>query len=346
MSYCQAINGKIENINGEKILFANIIAKDSINSTDIKDFFIARNGVYSIKISKSYTKLVLEVIVNNYQKEVFIIDSFIYSKNYTHDFFLVKDTIIKLQDVIVTAKVRPFQIKGDTVSYNVSAYRDGTERKIQDLIKKLPGIEVNEKTGEIKYKGKLVETVKLDGEDLFSSNYTIGTKNINVDMVEQVQAIENYTDNPLLKGIESGDKVALNLTLKKKKADYSGSVDLGLGILSSNIATDAAVNMLGIGKKYKSFATASYNNIGMNNSPFDYFEYKPNIEQLKESGLLAVKYIADTYFNTDIDAKRSNVNNTLFGSYNAVFKIGKKLSVKSNLYYLNDRITAQQLNIA
>lgn len=342
----QTLSGKIENAKGEKILFANVIIKDSINAPGIKEFVIARNGFYSITLTKKYSQLVLEVSANNYQNAFFIIDSFISSKNYRHDFFLLRDTIIKLQEVIVTAKFRPFQIKGDTVNYNISAYRDGTERKIQDVIKKLPGIEINEKTGEIKYKGKSVETVKLDGEDLFASNYTIGTKNINVDMVEQVQAFENYSDNPLLKGIESGDKVALNLTLKKKKTDYSGSLDLGFGRLGSNVAMDAATNILGISKKFKSFASASYNNIGINNTPFDYFAYNPNIEQLKESNLLAVKYIPDTYFNTEIDSKRSNLNNAFFGSYNAVFKVGKKLSVKSNLHYLNDRISAEQLNVA
>jgi len=269
--FSQTISGKIENVNGDKILFANIVTKDSINATNIKEFIIARNGVYSITLTKQYKQLVLEVTANKYQKEVVIIDSFIATKNYVHNFFLIKDTVAKLQDIIVTAKVRPFQINGDTVNYNVSAYRDGTERKIQHVIKKLPGIEVNEKTGEIKYKGKSVETVKLDGEDLFASNYSIGTKNINADMVEQVQAIENYSDNPLLKGIENGNKVALNLILKKKKADYSGSLDLGFGALSSKVATDASTNILGISKKYKSFATISYDNIGINNTPFDYF---------------------------------------------------------------------------
>jgi len=342
--FSQSISGKIENINGVKVMSANVITKDSINSNYIKEFVIAKNGEYSIILTKVYKQLVLEISANKYQKALYIIDSFISTKNYTHNVVLVKDTVVKLQDVIVTAKARPFQIKGDTVNYNVSAYRDGTERKIQDVIKKLPGIEVNEKTGEIKYKGKSVEAVKLDGEDLFASNYTIGTKNINVDMVEQVQAIENYSDNPLLKGIESGDKVALNLTLKKKKTDYSGSIDLGLGILGSKTAIDASTNILGISKKYKSFATGSYNNIGINNTPFDYFSYNPNIEQLREADLLAKKYIPDTYFNTDIDAKRRNINNSLFGSYNAVFKIGKKLSLKGNIYYLNDRLTSQQLN--
>lgn len=344
--FSQNISGKIENINGEKVPFANVTSKDSINSYSIKEFAIARNGYYSITLTKRYKKVFLEVSANKYQKEIFVIDNYDSSRNYTHNFVLVKDTVVKLQDVMVTAKVRPFQIKGDTVKYNVSAYRDGTERKIQDVIKKLPGIEVNESTGEIKYKGKSVETVKLDGEDLFASNYTIGTKNINVDMVEQVQAIENYSDNPLLKGIESGDKVALNLTLRKKKADYSGSLDLGLGAIGSKSAIDVSTNIIGISKKYKSFATASYNNVGINNTPFDYFAYNPNIEQLRETEFLAKKYIPDTYFNTDIDAKRSNINNSFFGSYNAVFKIGKKINLKSNLYYLNDRLKSEQLNIS
>jgi hypothetical protein len=344
-TFCQTISGIIENINGEQIPFANVVTKDSVNATSIKEFTIGRNGFYSITLTKSYKRLVIEVSANKYQKEIFVIDSFIATKNYVHNFFLTKDTIISLAEVIVLAKVRPFQIKGDTVSYNVSGYSDGSERKIQDVIKKLPGIEVNEKTGEIKYKGKSVETVKLDGEDLFSANYSIGTKNINVDMVEQVQAIENYSDNPLLKGIESGDKVALNLTLKKKKADYSGSIDLGLGTLGSNTAIDVSTNILGISKKYKSFATVSYNNIGINNTPFDYFSYNPNVEPLREARLLAKKYIPDTYFETDIDPERSNINNAFFGSYNAAFKVGQKLNLKTNLYYLNDNINSEQLSL-
>jgi hypothetical protein len=344
--FAQTISGKIEDENGVKVIFANITTKDSINAVDIKEFVVARNGYYSITPIKTYKQLVLEISTNNYQKEIFIIDSFVATKNYIHNFHLVKDTVIRLQDVVIKAKMLPFQIKGDTVNYNVSVYRDGSERKIQDVIKKLPGIEVNEKTGEIKYKGKSVETVKIDGEDLFASNYSIGTKNINVDMVEQVQAIENYSDNPLLKGIESGGKVALNLTLKNKKTDYSGSIDLALGIIGSKTAIDASTNILGVSKKYKSFATGSYNNVGLNNTPFDHFSYNPNIERLKESDFLAKKYIPETYFNTDIDAERSNINNSLFASYNAVFKIRKKLSLKNNFYCLDDRLTSQQLNIA
>lgn len=340
--FSQTISGRIENIKHENISFVKLIFKDSINAVNINDYLIVRNGNYSITLNKKYKKLFIEVSANNYQTNFLVIDSFNETKKYVCNFILLKDTVEKLKEIIVTSKAPSFQIKGDTTSYNVSAYTDGTEKKIQEIIKKLPGIEINDKTGEIKYKGKSIETVKLDGDDLFASNYSIGTKNINVDMIEKVQVIENYSDNPILKGIEVGNKVALNLSVKKNKTENSGTIDLGLGLLGSNIAIDGSMDILRLSKKFKSFATVTYNNIGVNNSPFDYFSYSPSIEQLRQADNLAIKCIPDTYLNTDIDFKRSNINNLFFFSYNTLFKIGKNVSIKGNLSYLGDKITSIQ----
>lgn len=157
----------------------------------------------------------MEVKANRYNYTIQRFDKIDTASNISFDFVLIKDTVKYLESVTVTAKKKLYKINRDTTSFKVKNYADGTEKKIQDIIKKLPVIELNEKTGEIKYKGKLIETVKLDGDDLFGDTYTIGTKNINVDMVDAIQAIENYTANPLLKGIENGDKIILNLTLKK-----------------------------------------------------------------------------------------------------------------------------------
>lgn len=68
-TFCQIISGKIENINGEKILFANVVTKDSVKATSIKEFTIGRNGFYSITLTKSYKSLVIEVSANEYQKD-------------------------------------------------------------------------------------------------------------------------------------------------------------------------------------------------------------------------------------------------------------------------------------
>jgi hypothetical protein len=343
--YSQTISGKIENDSGGKIAIANVVIKDSVDSDRIRDFVIARNGEYSISLKGSYRIIIIEVSASKYIKQVFQIEDPSATQTYIHDFVLRKDSVKELKEVIITAKAKPVQIRGDTVKYNVSAFRDGSERKIQDLIKKLPGIDVNEKTGEIRYKGKTVETVKLEGDDLFGENYSIGTKNINVDMVEEVQAIENYHDNPLLKNIENGDKVALNLKLKKNKLDFSGNADIGAGVSQEGkLMSDVSANILGISKKYKSFGTFSYNNVGINNSPFDYFSYNPGAEQIKESDFLAKKIISENFFSNELDDSRANINNAWFCSYNNIFKVGNRLSIKTNLYYINDKITSEQLS--
>jgi hypothetical protein len=338
----QSISGKVESVTGEKIAHAQIILKDSINATQIKEFALAVNGVYQLQIRKKYVSLVVEVSTMGYKKEVFVIDT-LKSQTYTHDFMLEPATS-DLQEVIVSAS-KKYEQNGDTTSFNVDAYRDGSERKIEDIIKKLPGVEVNENTGAIKYKGKAIETVKLDGDDLFDSNYAVGTRNINVDMVEQVQAIENYNDNPLLKGVESGDKVALNLVLKETKAEYSGTVEIAGGLfLPKNTTPATLVNatVLGISTKYKSFATLSYNNVGTNNTPYNYTEHTEDIDASQNPDMYARKYIPDTYFSTSVGTQRSNFNNTLFSGYNATFKVNNRFRVKINVFYLHDKITSEQ----
>lgn len=338
----QTISGNIQNKLGEPISNATIIVKDSINTNLIRAFAISKNGIYSINASSLNTSIEIEVKAVGYFISKKKVEKLAFQNDLILNFILNKDTLRTLDPVTVTANDRPYKIKGDTISFKVSSYSDGTERKIQDIIKKLPGIEVNEKTGAIKYKGKLVETVKLDGDDLFGDNYTIGTKNINVDMVDEVQAIENYSNNPLLKGLETGDKVALNLTLKNKGIDLSGDIDLGVGLIGKNLAKDISINLLGVSKKYKSFITGSINNIGINNTPFDYHSNNKSLEQIINEPSLAPKYLNENIFNSQLDDQRQNINNNLWTSYNALHKINKKLSIKTNFYYLDDNILAEQ----
>lgn len=342
--YSQTIEGTITNINNKIIPTSNIVIKNSNDSEVISEYTFSKNGKYQIILKKDYQSIIIEITSYGYEQEYYIIENPKKNKKYTLNFILRKDKIIKLDEVVLTSKKKSFTIKKDTINYKVNAYRDASDRKIQDVISKIPGIELNTNTGEIKYKGKSIETVTLDGDNLFGFNYTLGTKNINVDMVEQIEAIDNYAENPLLKGIEQGGKVSLNLKLKKGKIDFSGNVDFGSGWFNGgNQSYNLNSNILGITKSYKSFATLAYNNVGINNSPFDYLSFNSNFEQQKEKDYLAEKIIAETRFSNLLDEKRTNINKQFFGNYNSIFKLNPKLNVKINLYYLQDKITSQQL---
>src|SRR5205809_2792784 len=92
--FCQAIYGKIENNNGEKIPFANVVIKDSINSENIKEYVIAKNGFYSLTLKEAYQKVVIQVLANGYYKSHFTIDSVSSSKSYIYNFILLKDSVV------------------------------------------------------------------------------------------------------------------------------------------------------------------------------------------------------------------------------------------------------------
>ena len=92
----QTIRGKIINSKGEPIQFANILIKDSVSGS-IKEYCIARNGFYTIKLKEFYKHIVLEVIASNYQKEIEYIKNADSSKHYIYNFSLVKDTIFALK---------------------------------------------------------------------------------------------------------------------------------------------------------------------------------------------------------------------------------------------------------
>lgn len=342
-SIAQNISGQVKSIDGD-ILNAVLLFRESSSLKPLKEYIYVHNGFFSKQLQNTYDTLYIEVKAQGYHNQTLTIENLKKDKTYSYNFVLTKIKQYVLEEVIIVSEKKRFEIKEDTISFNVSRYIDGSERKIEEIISKLPGIEVNEQSGEIKYKGKSVETVTLDGDNLFGFNYTLGTKNINVDMVEQIEAIDNYAENPLLKGIEQGGKVSLNLKLKQGKIDLSGNLDFGNGWFDTdNQSFNFGSNMLGITKTYKSFATLSYNNVGVNQTPFDYFGFSYNLEQQKEQNLFAEKIVPETRFSNLLEDRRVNINNQFFGNYNAIFKINPKLSVKTNLYYLQDRITTNQL---
>lgn len=303
-------------------------------------FLFSKDVILSLNKNVFY----LEARLNNYDeitKKVILNDKV---ENVEIDFILNKQEVVELKEVVVLGKIPKFKVSKDTISFEVRKYVDGSEMKIEDVIINLPGVHVNSSTGEIAYKGKSIETVTLDGDNLFGFNYTLGTRNISVNMVEQIEAIDNYSENPLLKDIEQGGKVSLNLKLRKNTTNCSSNLSLGLGMFDlDEVATDIKGTLLTTSSKLKSFTILSQNNVGVNHSPFDFYGLNLIPEQKKEQNYYSKKNIPETIFTNPTTLSRANINNQFFGNYNSIFKINQKLSVKINLYYLQDKITANQL---
>lgn len=345
-SYSQIIEGTVTDgkIN---YLNATILIKSPNNTEIINEFVIVNKGKFSYQLKKKYNNsgIILNVTATGYNSFEKVIKPSELKGNLSFKFILLEEKIEKLEEVVINSK-KKFTIKKDTVTYTVDAYKDGTERKVEDLLKKLPGIEINNNNGIIKYKGKTIETVTIEGDNLFDYNYNIGTKNINIDLVKEIEAIENYSENKLLKGIENSNKVILNLKLKENKTDFSLSSDLGVGDFPDSKKTPLKVstNLLGINKKYKSFAIVTYNNVGENASPFNYFNNQVNLEQIKEKQYFAEKIIPELILPQVTNNNLSNINNQLFGNLNSIYSFSDKIKAKVNFYAISDKIESNQVS--
>lgn len=340
-SYSQQISGVVLDNFGKAIPKATILIKKTKGTYAISEFFLTNEeGAFTCILKKEYKNIIyIEANALNYKKTVDSIVTPIADKKFLFNFMLTPK-VTELDEVII-AERKKFEIKKDTVVFNPEAYKDGTERKVEDLLKKLPGVEVTG-DGRIKYRGKDVEAVQLDGDDLFGANYTMGTKNITVDIVEQIEAIEHYSKNPLLKGIENSDNVALNLKLKKGKVDYSGTADAGYGY-GNKPYYDMSSTILGVAKKIKSFGVFSFNTIGLNKTPFDYFSGALSVEDIANSNLYSTKIINPSPINSILGSARIRINKEWSGNYNVIYRLSPRLKMKSNIYYIKDEFLRQEL---
>lgn len=119
----------------------------------------------------------------------------------------------ELKEVVV--KIPPIKSHGDTLTYDVASFRSAADRNIEDVIKKLPGVEVNEKGG-IYYNGEPINRFYIEGLDVVAGRYTIATRNISPDDILSINVYENHQPKKVLKDIQFSEKAAINLKMKKK----------------------------------------------------------------------------------------------------------------------------------
>lgn len=310
--FAQTLIAKIVDIN-DNPLSGKLLIKDSIYASTIREFTTFKNGFIHYTISGSYKNFTAVFVATGYQtfsKEIKVLDS---SSSFKLQIILDKNQKINTLEEVIINTERKFNIKRDTLVYNVSSYLEGDERKVEDLLKKLLGIRVDEDTGKVLYRGKQVKTVMLDGDNLFGYNYTLGTKNINIDAVHKIEAIENYIDNPLLKNIKESNDVALNLKIKAGKTDFSGTMDISAGVNENAEGVfDSNINGLSVNKKNKSFSTLSYNNIGINRAPKNYLNNELNASDLANQNSLTMQVIPNKTRPIYLKSNRENINNEFF----------------------------------
>jgi len=131
------------------------------------------------------------------------------------DAIVMQPAVTTLQEVVV--KTPPIAIKEDTVEYKIDSSMVKPNSMVEDLLKKLPGIEVD-KSGNITAQGKSVTRVKVNGKDFFGGDPKAATRELPADIVDKVQVIDDYGDLANISGIKDGEpEKVINIQIKKER---------------------------------------------------------------------------------------------------------------------------------
>jgi hypothetical protein len=223
------IFGQLKDTANETVVAATVMllnTKDSalINyTTSDKDGYFAFKNIkktnYILKISHiSYMPTQLAVNPNENEKEI------------NFGVIRLKEIANFLMEVVIKEAKAPIFIRGDTVEYDATTFKVPPGSTVEDLLRKLPGIEIDA-NGAITTMGKNVKTVYVDGKSFFGNDPTTVTKNLDAQAIKKVQVYNEQTEQEKITGIKEGNKdKVMNLELKDEyKKGYFGKATTGYG---------------------------------------------------------------------------------------------------------------------
>lgn len=292
-------------------------AMDSYGITNDKGKFqltLKANTSYSIKVSFLGMK----------SKEISIATQ---STNIVQS-IVMDDSGIELQGVEIVREM-PVSIKGDTIVYNADSFKSGTEKKLEDVLKKLPGVEVNA-DGQIEVEGKKVSKLMVEGKDFFDGDTKLGVKNIPADAIDKIQVLRNYNEVKALKGLENDqDNVAMNIKLKKgKKNFWFGDMTAGTGVGELDSRYIINPKLFYYSPKYSINLITNFNNIGeLPLTAQDYFKFTGGFKNMMQKGGSTFNVSSNDLGISILRNNRAKEIETKFGATNFAYSITKKWDI-------------------
>jgi len=325
LSFSQSIkyDGFITDSKAVPLEMANVMAVnqatkavDAYSITNDKGRFqlnLKANSTYAIKISYiGYKPLEMTVTTT--------------TENITKVIALEEGTMLEQVEIV---REMPVSIKGDTIVYNADSFKTGTERKLEDVLKKLPGVEVNA-DGEVEVEGKKVSKLMVEGKDFFDGDTKLGVKNIPADAIDKVQVLRNYNEIGALKGVENNqDNIAMNIKLKAgKKNFWFGDATAGIGVGHKDTRYIVNPKLFYYSPKYSLNLIGNFNNTGeLPLTIQDYFKFTGGFRNMMSKGGSSFNVSSNDLGISLMRNNRAKEIETQFGATNFSYNPTKSLTL-------------------
>ena len=239
----------------EKVVGALVTMLQPADSSIVAYTTTDKQGFYNLKATTQLSEVLLSISGFNIKRET----TRIKAHSQTFDFHVEEENRI-LREVVV--KSQKLWGNRDTLNYLVSAYTRGKDRSIGDVLKKLPGITI-EDNGVIKYQGNPINHFYIENLDMLQGRYNLATQGIKAEDVATVQVLENHEHIRSRQDQTPSERAAINLKIKDKaKGIWSKSVDLGAGHNHDETLWEAMLQTMYFGKGKQHMLRYSGDNLG------------------------------------------------------------------------------------
>lgn len=334
------VEGVVKDSIGNPLELANVIAinqetkaLESFGITNDKGHYklnLAKNATYSLQVSYIGMKTFSETITTK-------------EEDFDKDFSLESDT--SLDEIELTYEM-PVTISGDTLTYNADSFNTGTERKLEDVLKNLPGVEIND-DGQIEVEGKVVSKVMVDGKDFFDGDSKLATKNIPSNAVDKVQVLKNFAEVGQLSSVTNNqDNIAINVKLKEgKKNFWFGNITAGGGSSEDNGLYLVQPKLFYYSPKYSVNLIGDLNNTGdVAFTRRDYFNFSGGFRAPSRQSGTSLNLGNNNLGFLSLQNNRAKDINTKFGAANFSYSPKKTLDISGFAIFSNTKTELQENN--
>jgi hypothetical protein len=314
------------------------------NDSSLVTFTMTNNaGVFNVTNLNygDYRLLITHVNYHNKNKNFTISDS---TRNIDLGNLEMSDKNKVLEEVVLMAEAPPITLIDDTVQYNAGSFKTKPNAMVEELLKKMPGIQV-EKDGTVKAQGQTVNKILVDGKEFFGNDPKIATKNLPADAVDKVQVYDKQSDIAQLTGFDDGQsEKTINLKLKQdKKKGVFGKANAGGG---TEGRYEGKFNV----NSFKGARQMSVIGIGNNTNAegfsfMDILSFNSGMSQMSSGGGNINITSSDQASGMTGGGNNNAINTTWAGGANYNNIIGKKMEIQSNYFYSRyNPVTKQELS--
>ena len=278
-----------------------------------------------------YRLLITHIGYHNSNRFFSISDS---NKNIDLGNVIMNDRTKVLEEVVVTNEAPPVTLIGDTVQYNAGSFKTQPNASVEQLLKKLPGVEVA-KDGTVKAQGQTVNKVLVDGKEFFGNDPKMATKNLPADAVDKVQVYDKLSDQAQMTGFDDGNsEKTINLKLKKDKKKGAFGKVMGGGGTDERFEGRFNVNSFKGARQMSVIGMA--NNTNTEGFSFmDMMNFSGELNRMMKggNGNININITADDP-NAATPGGSNNGIRTIWGgglNYNNI--IGTRIDFRSNYFY-------------